>query len=190
MMVNDLDIDWRRIVTAPRWLRHALAMLISAIPAVVCGYWVMLPVVDTGELLHQKLAVEKQFYQTYQQQRMALPESERVSNQLRQLEAELHQYHNFNAVTAEFVRYVTDFIYLSGCQLLDIKRLLAVKEEGFTVFRWQLKIQAGYFQFIDFIHLVNDSVQIITINELTMEGSSLLTLNMTVSLYQLNREPS
>ncbi|MDR0805433.1 MAG: hypothetical protein LBN41_01620 [Enterobacteriaceae bacterium] len=189
-MIDIQDLHWRQIITAPNWLRHLVALSISMLIAAAGWYGVMSPELETAEHQQQQWITAQQTTQTYQRQLLKQPAADFLNEQLHQLDTQLQPYYYSAAQPADFIRYFTDFIALSGCQLIDIKRVSDTTAERFRVLRWQVKIQSSYFQFIEFVRLINSGSQLVTFNELAITGDSLLTLNMTISVYRLERSTS
>ncbi|MCD1126118.1 hypothetical protein LPW36_08910 [Jinshanibacter sp. LJY008] len=186
-MIGRTQIDWRYVIFAPLWLRHSIIASVCMLPGIFSWYSIVIPVTDINQQLQTQLVTAEQLTSIYQQQWHSLPAIDQLKAQIQQIKGELKPYQFANS--AGFLHLITDFLAASGCQLIDIGTPSVSEQERLTLYDWQLKVSADYFQLIELIRLINSETRLIAINRLTMEGGSRLTINMTVRLYQLNQDP-
>lgn len=183
-MVGTENIDWQRIVEIPFGLRHLIVISMSTTFMFIGWYWAVLPLSDINVQYQHELATAKQSIEIYQQRLVNYSTPDLFQHQLRLLNSALQQYQYVN----DPINPIVDILSQSGSQLVDIKKLALINENGFTVYRWNMKSQADYSQFMSFIHLINASPYLITIERLIISGDTLLTLDMTIHLHQLNAD--
>lgn len=181
-MVETENIDWQRIVEIPFGLRHIIVISMSTALTFIGWYWAVLPLSDMNVQRQHELATTKQLIETYQQRLVNYSTLDLFQHQLHLLNSTLQQYQD----VIDPLNPIASILSQSGSQLVDIKKLPPISENGFTVFRWTMKNQADYFQFMSFIHLINASPYLITVERLIISGDTLLTLDMTIHLHQLN----
>lgn len=185
------DIDWQFIASGPAWIRHLVGVIASLTLFSVLWYFFIMPVRSGNQATHQQIMTAQILSDGYRRQLATLPLAEQLIDRVQRLK-EQHQPHRYrSSLTAKLTQQVTDYVKLSGGQLIDLKRQPTVSDEdaGFIVYRWQLNIKASYFQFFEFIQLINKGTRLFTIENLTMVGEAgRLNLTISLSLYQLNME--
>ncbi|AWH88569.1 hypothetical protein [Limnobaculum parvum] len=188
-MIGGAQIDWQYVIFAPLWLRHSIIAFASILMGMLGWYFTVVPLTEVNQQVQIQLDKAKQQALVYQQQWAALPEINLLKAQIQQIESELQPYHYQPDNGAEFIRLITGYISASGCHLIDIGAPFVSQRGTLTLYDWQLKVSANYFQFVELIKLISDGVRLTTISHLTLDGGPRLTINMTVRLYQLNQGP-
>ncbi|WP_140918881.1 hypothetical protein [Limnobaculum xujianqingii] len=189
-MTGWAQINWRHVVFAPLWLRHTIMTFVWILAGFWGWYLLVIPLTEVNQQLQMQLEKADQQAELYQQQWLSLPEKEQLKMQIEQAERELQPYQYQPGNGAGFIRAITGYLSASGCRLIDMGSPSVSQQGALTLYDWQLKVSADYFQFIELIRLLNSGTSLTTISRLTLDGGPYLTINMTVRLYQLNQGTS
>lgn len=186
-----LDVDWHYITSGPAWVRHIVGAFAGLIFFCALWYLFIMPVRSANQVTSHQIITSQALFDGYQQQLANLPLAEQLIEQIQNLKQQ-HQPHIYRSLqTAKLTQHITDYVTLSGGQLIDFKRQPTITDEeaGLIIYRWQLNITATYFQLVEFIQLMDKGAQLFTIDNLTMVAEAeRLNLTMSLSLYQLSME--
>ncbi|QBH98261.1 hypothetical protein EKN56_18820 [Limnobaculum zhutongyuii] len=186
-MTGGAQIDWRDVVFAPLWMRHIIMISVCMLVGGLGWYLLMIPLTEVNQQFQMQLEKAEQQGMLYQQQLLSLPDKEQLKTQIEQVKGKLQPYQYQSDNGAGFIRTIAEYLSTSGCQLIDIGSPLVSQQGVLTLYDWQLKVSADYFQFIELIQLLNSGTGLTTISRLTLDGGPRLTINMTVRLYRLNQ---
>ncbi|WP_159567005.1 hypothetical protein [Budvicia diplopodorum] len=191
----NIDIDWQYVASGPLWLRHLIPLLAGLILIAAVLYLYIMPARADNQDIDQQIQAAEQMSASYEQQLAALPLVNQLKQQIQALKEQQKIYRYSSSAAAKLTSAITDYVAVSGGQLIDLKRESGLNKElnkadaNVMVYRWRLNMKATYFQFFEFTRLINQGVLLLTIDSLAMSTESeRLNLTMNLSLYQLKME--